>query len=222
MQPTTGQETSFPQPPQPITEIEQVSHVDQWHTGRRETSEIRQAAAAPVSLGQVATASVDSVQLLVSQQMSQGVGASALEPLRQRALTLIEQSSEAVDRGRARILVDRIQQYQEVARNRDNVSTSSTGFTSGQTGIAGGEGSANYDQRGYLVQVYSARPDTPPFALTDRSGRTIAYIAPSAGMNLRRYLNQEVGLFGRNGYLTGLDTPYLVAERVIQLSEIRR
>ncbi|MEM0927299.1 MAG: hypothetical protein AAGJ83_14740, partial [Planctomycetota bacterium] len=38
---------------------------------------------------------------------------------------------------------------------------------------------------GSLVQVYSSRPNSPPYALTDERGLTIAYVTPYPGVNLR-------------------------------------
>ncbi|MEM1070257.1 MAG: hypothetical protein AAGI63_15240, partial [Planctomycetota bacterium] len=68
-------------------------------------------------------------------------------------------------------------------------------------------------QSGYLVQVYSARRDSPPFALTDETGRTIAYASPMPGVNLRVHLNSQVTVSGTSGYMTGMNTPHIrVAE----------
>ena len=66
---------------------------------------------------------------------------------------------------------------------------------------------------GQLVQVYSARPHSPPYALTDATGRTIAYVTPSPGINLSSYLNTQVTVSGTAGQPTGLDTPHVIAQR---------
>ncbi len=64
---------------------------------------------------------------------------------------------------------------------------------------------------GQLVQVYSARPNVPPFAITDHTGRTIAYVTPSPGVNLRNHLNSRVNVIGESGYLPGLNMPHVLA-----------
>ena len=66
---------------------------------------------------------------------------------------------------------------------------------------------------GQLVQVYSARTHSPPFALTDGTGRTIAYVTPSPGINLRMHLNQQVTVTGTPGFVSGLNMPHLMAQR---------
>ncbi|MCP4889109.1 MAG: hypothetical protein GY904_21170, partial [Planctomycetaceae bacterium] len=59
----------------------------------------------------------------------------------------------------------------------------------------------------------SARRGSPPFALTDDTGRTIAYASPLPGVNLRVHLNSQVTLTGKPNFLAGLNTPHLyVAE----------
>lgn len=66
---------------------------------------------------------------------------------------------------------------------------------------------------GQLVQVYSARTHSPPFALTDGTGRTIAYVTPSPGINLRMHLNQQVTVTGTPGFVSGLNMPHVMALR---------
>ena len=66
---------------------------------------------------------------------------------------------------------------------------------------------------GQLVQVYSARTHSPPFALTDGTGRTVAYVTPSPGINLRMHLNQQVTVTGTPGFVSGLNMPHVMALR---------
>jgi hypothetical protein len=72
---------------------------------------------------------------------------------------------------------------------------------------------------GYLVQVYSARTNSPPFALTDNTGRTVAYVTPSPGVNLRIHLNSKVSISGNAGFLTGLNTPHILATQAVRTPE---
>ena len=72
---------------------------------------------------------------------------------------------------------------------------------------------------GYLVQVYSARTNSPPFALTDNSGRTLAYVTPIPGVNLRPHLNSKVSVSGKPGFLTGLNTPHIMASQAVRTPE---
>jgi hypothetical protein len=75
------------------------------------------------------------------------------------------------------------------------------------------------EQSGYLVQVYSARANSPPFALTDHAGRTVAYATPAPGVNLRTHLNSYINVVGTRGYLTGLNTPHVVVTQAVRNPE---
>ncbi len=74
-------------------------------------------------------------------------------------------------------------------------------------------------QTGYLVQVYSARPNSPPFALTDNSGRTVAYVTPAPGTNLRMHLNNYIRVEGPRGFVAGMDTPHVLVNTATRTSD---
>jgi hypothetical protein len=124
------------------------------------------------------------------------------------------------------MLTQRIEQFQSVARRRDGEPVtsgpqslagggSSGAIPPGQVVLSGGE-SPTTEAVGFLVQVYSARPDSPPFALTDSTGKTTHYVSPMPGVNLRRYLNQKLTIGGQIGYDTGLDTPHVIATTAVR------
>lgn len=80
-------------------------------------------------------------------------------------------------------------------------------------------GNGVIEHAGYLVQVYSARSNSPPFALTDHAGRTVAYVTPAPGVNLRSHLNSRISVVGTRGYLTGLNTPHIMATQAVRTPE---
>lgn len=67
---------------------------------------------------------------------------------------------------------------------------------------------------GTIVEVYSADPHRPPFALTDQGGRTIAYVTPAPGLDLRTFLGGPVRVVGETGYLQKLRTAHILATEV--------
>jgi hypothetical protein len=66
-------------------------------------------------------------------------------------------------------------------------------------------------QSGLLVAVYSADPNRPPYAITDRAGRTLVYVTPAPGVDLKSHLGSEINVQGESGFLQGLDTPHVLA-----------
>ncbi len=169
----------------------------------------------------VVNADLNDLQLELSRQMASGASAAMVEPIRRRAQMWIEQLSDALERERARVLIERVEQYQRVSRRRDG-QPPLVPEARPAAAFAPASGSAPtaqpFDREGYLVQVYSARPDSPPFALTNGAGQTLAYVSPVPGLNLRNHLNAKVGLQGELSYLTGLETPHFIAKRVVRIS----
>jgi hypothetical protein len=169
----------------------------------------------------------------------------------------IDQAADPIARGEARLLMERIEQFEILRRRslgqpenaiamapaipsieRISVPSQSIGFQrpadelgihstpspSPINGIDGGgavqrnpDGTLASDASGWLVEVFSAQPGQPEFALTDDHGGLIAYVQPAPGMNLRRYVKQPVGIYGARGYLPTLGARQIVAERIVRL-----
>jgi hypothetical protein len=83
-------------------------------------------------------------------------------------------------------------------------------------GIAMTSGQAG-DASGWLVQVHTSYPGQPEFALTDDAGNVITYVQSTPGLNLRRYLQQPVTVYGLRGYVPNLASKQIVAERVVRV-----
>ena len=77
-------------------------------------------------------------------------------------------------------------------------------------------GAVSGSATGYLVQVYSSRANSPPFALTNDAGLTIAYVTPYPGVNLRNHLNSRIAVSGSEKMLQGMSTPHILVDRVIR------
>jgi uncharacterized protein YraI len=160
------------------------------------------------------------LSLMVAQDRSQW----NLAALRRRVETLVESGADPAARGRARLVLDKISQFEDVF-DRD---IRTVAGPAGQAGAAsrtndkppsGSLADPRYDAQGVLKPVVSRKTDKPaaPFAVVDSEGKPLCFVSPSPGLNLQRYVNKPVGLYGRRGYLEELKKPHLVAERVIEL-----
>ena len=193
----------------------------------------------------VVNANVDQLNLLLSRLMAAQATSEEISVVARAAEQLASRSESSVDSERARLVVDTASRYQRVAQRRDggvatagsqdstvdswgalqaslaNASNAANpgvaGSGSGNLGIARTQGEV-MRQEGYLVQVYSARSNSPPFALTDSAGRTVAYLSPMPGVNLRTHLNQQIGVVGSVGSVEGMDTPHLMVTQAIRLN----
>lgn len=78
-----------------------------------------------------------------------------------------------------------------------------------------------YDGKGWLMPVLSRRSELPPFALTDDQGQILQYVSPAPGLNLHRYVKQEVGVYGHRGQNPRLGAAHLTVQRVVVLDRHR-
>jgi hypothetical protein len=70
---------------------------------------------------------------------------------------------------------------------------------------------------GWLQAVHTSYPGQPEFALTDDAGNVLAYVRSTPGLNLRRYIQQPVTVFGTRGYIPNLAAKQIIADRVVRL-----
>ncbi len=157
-----------------------------------------------------------------------------LAPLRRRCETLLKSSPSMVERGQARIALERIEEFESLRRRKlalrnldDKVSVAS-GTTpvvgnlnlpvAASTTAANQEGVlAEYDGYGILKPVHSTKRPAPPFALVNAEGKILKFVTPVPGMNLRRYVNTKIGIIGQRGVVADLDMDHVTAERVVEL-----
>lgn len=155
--------------------------------------------------------------------------------LRRQADAALARAETAVERGHIRRVLRKIdnfaeiqQRYAAVMRRSDRDveqsrltrrpnSLDSSPFSS----PSGGDRTSRFDGEGRLTQITTADPHTPQFALVDGAGQVTAYVAPAPGVNLRRYLNQEVGIHGTRGYLADRQARTLTARRIETLGDSR-
>lgn len=172
-------------------------------------------------------ADVDRLSLVLSRLMASQASTAEAEPVAQAALQLSVTSNDPVIQGRAQLLAERVRQYQRVSGLREQNALTQVSAASGAA-IPMTNGTASsvrpivpstVAQVGYLVQVYSARSNTPPYALTDNAGRTLVYVSPMPGVNFRVHLNSHVKVVGQQSFLRGLNTPHILATRAFRTPE---
>lgn len=188
-----------------------------------------------------ATSDLNQLQLALSETVAQPMTRWNLGPLLERTRELIEHGATPIDRGQARLLLERIEEFQQLA-HRSGIPTGSVAPT-GSSGLASGSGpimqasfsapsaagrptsaagqalvgQSQYDATGWLVPVHTAKVGQPSYALADDNGRVLAYVSGLPGMNLDLYLNQAVGIKGLRGYLPQLMAGHIQAQRVSRL-----
>lgn len=80
-----------------------------------------------------------------------------------------------------------------------------------------------YDAYGWLCElIVNGGMGQSRFAIKDDAGRITHEITALPGLNLRRYLNQRVGIVGSRGFDQKLNLNHVTAERVIPVDTLRR
>jgi hypothetical protein len=141
-----------------------------------------------------------------------------LVELKQRAQQLADQGPSPAERGEARLLLDKLAQFEQAFDVAEHGSLA--GPLSGASAGAldpSSPAAPRYDAEGWLKPVISRSQQAAPYAVVDEDGKPLAFVTPSPGLNVGRYVNKQVGLYGRRGYIDALKTPHVVAERVIDL-----
>lgn len=138
-----------------------------------------------------------------------------LAPLRDSAKMWIERGETPLVRGEARLLLDRIERFESV-RQRSSM-TPLPPPTNYSDAVPLRSPASESEMSGWLVAVHTSLAGQPEFALTDDLGNVKAYVRPTTGLNLRRYVQQPVTVFGPQGFLPNLNAKQVVADRVVRL-----
>lgn len=160
-----------------------------------------------------------------------------LSGLQKRAETLVAQGPTALDRGKARLVMERIAEFESTLPPNFEETPSSPSPGSNAANVAGGAVAAtspryadamssevprldaHYDAVGFLMPVVGAGKGVPPFQLVDKDGRTLKYVSPAPGVNLQRFVKKQIGVYGQCGYMEMLKKQHVLVEKVVELEK---
>lgn len=175
-------------------------------------------------------AALEDIDLALSRMVTEEPRQWDLKPLKLRTEEILSQAPTAVERGRARLLLGRIERFEDVQHRALALSSAQASIErrrgqveqvreARRAGPVSTEiNSSRYDGVGRLAQIDSNKPGGPSFALVDTAGRVRSYVTPAPGVNLRHYLGQSVGITGTQGYLPDADRHHVTARRVTVLN----
>jgi hypothetical protein len=166
----------------------------------------------------------EDLDLALSAIVAEEPGRWDFAVLRRQAQDALSRAETALERGRIRRVLRKIDNFAEIRQRYLAVmNTSGKGNHTAQgdrlpVGGRSALASMRYDGVGRLTQISSVDPRLPQFALLDSSGQVAAYVSPAPGVNLRRYLNLDVGINGTLGYLPERHTTHLTAKRIVPVT----
>ena len=179
---------------------------------------------------------VTSIDIDLSQAVARDPSTWNLTPLHERAERLIARGATPLDRGRARLLLEKIEQFEDlhrrhveaerpvtVAKNNSPSTTSSPAIPATPATRSSDPAAIEprFDGVGTLMPVHSTKRVAPPFALMNEDGKVLQYVAPAPGLNLHRYTNKRIGVYGQRATAGSLNAPVLTAQRIVELDRQR-
>jgi SH3-like domain-containing protein len=163
------------------------------------------------------TEQLQQLELDLSLMIAQDKSTWNLAAIRSHVEQLVERSPTPADRGQARLLLDKIKEFEDAFAVAGQGPLGTSAAAAITDSPAGSPYAPRYDAKGWLKPVVSRNKPAAPYAIVDEDGKPLCFVTPSPGLNIARYANKEVGLFGKRGYIEALKTPHVVAERVIDL-----
>lgn len=168
------------------------------------------------------------LDLELSAMVAEEPTAWEFSALKRRAESALTRAETALDRGRIRRVLHKIENFADLQRRYATVMNvrSETDRAndklarldrSARSSLTSYRNGPRYDGVGRLTQVLSRDPGSPQFALLNESGQVVYYVSPSPGVNLRRYLNQDVGIHGTLGYLPEQRAQHVTAQRIVNI-----
>jgi hypothetical protein len=172
------------------------------------------------------TEELAAVDLSLTQILAQPQSTWNFALLKQRVQTLIDQAPDAQQRGQARLMRDKIARFEQAFGVPDNPAPllAAQAASAAQAAVKPGAlpSDPRYDGVGYLQETRAGSPEAQrrvpyQYALVDGEGKLLAFVSPASGFNPRAYLGQQVGVYGRRGFVGDLRAPHIAAEKMIKL-----
>jgi SH3 domain-containing protein len=176
-------------------------------------------------------AEIEAIDLALSAMVVEEPSVWKFDDLDRRAETALDHAQTAVERGKARLLLDRLAKFEDIRRRSDSLERiqTDTDRKNGQLasvtdtrppgGLAQVEGDGRFDATGKLINVVSQRPNAPPYALLNADHEVLAFVTPGPGVNLRPYIGRQVGVSGQRGFMPELKKPHITALRTTLLDQ---
>jgi hypothetical protein len=171
------------------------------------------------------------LELELTRQITQSPETWSLQELRSRAQAVIDTSDEARHRSIGQRIIAKIAQLDDIKRRHESLLAEKNrmarraplantyAYSAPDRPAAAIESS--YDGIGWLMPVVTDHPSIPRYVLTDAEGNIKQFVSPKPGLNLSRFEQKRIAIYGQRGYLPTYDQPHLMAERIITLDKVR-
>jgi uncharacterized protein YraI len=172
---------------------------------------------------------LDAIDLELATMVVEEPTVWSFDTVKQRAESLLDQAETAVERGRARLLCNKIAHFADLKQQNEAVASlertnqqiarlnpppNATAMTAARPAGAAAWPSSRFDCSGRLAEVRAPQVGGPRYALVDDSGAVLCYVSAAPGVSLRPYLGRQVGIDGVRGYMPEQHARHLVARHI--------
>jgi hypothetical protein len=168
-------------------------------------------------------AELDAIDLQVSQMVGDDPSAWEFTALRRRTEALLPNADTALERGKVRLVLNRIARFEDVKHREELLgepgSATASALASHRPSVLPTDDPTRFDGMGKLTPVVSQRPNAPRYALVDNSNQVVSFVTPAPGVNLQPYVGKEVGISGERGFMPELQKPHVTAMRINVLDD---
>jgi uncharacterized protein YraI len=162
---------------------------------------------------------LDRIDYELSVMVTEEIGTWKLDELIKRADQAVTTANDSLERGRARVLRSKLARFADIQQRHDALRQSGVPAGTGVAAAAAPSGSLRaadprYDGIGRLAPVVSKNTGGPQYALVDDKGSVLSFVTPAPGVNLRPYVNQQIGVHGQRSFLFDVQRPHISVQRV--------
>jgi len=145
-----------------------------------------------------------------------------------RSQALLTEAETAVERGKARLLANKIARSEQIKRRYDAVNDTRTltdrhNRQLAELGQAREDASpelasaGRFDGAGRLARVAPPKLGAPRYALVDDKGDVRCYVTPAPGVNMNYYVGRRIGINGIRGYIAEQRAQHVMAKHITPL-----
>jgi len=162
---------------------------------------------------------LEDIDLRLSTMVAEEPTVWSFDAMRQRARAMFNLAETAVERGRARRLMNRLANFADIKRRHGEMVVVQEKIDRAGSKLAAATALPHpledrFDGVGQLTRVVSPKVGAPRFALVDEQGEVRCYVSPAPGVNLRHYLGRRVGVTGNRGYMPEQRAHHVMARHV--------
>jgi SH3-like domain-containing protein len=168
---------------------------------------------------------LENIDLELSIMLAEETSVWNFEHLSPRANSLLETAQTAVERGRARVLANKVARFAEIKQRYDNVTNMQQDVDRRNGQLAqlsqqradaaqAADAGQRFDGMGRLARVNTNAVGAPRYALVDANNHVLCYVSPAPGVNLQYYVGRNVGVHGVRGYMPEQQAQHVMAKHV--------